>query len=269
LKSQKVLSVILKMKFKPLKQILYILILAILPLLSFSADNTTALFEKGNASYAKAQYKDALAAYQQVLGQGYQSSAIYYNMGNAAYRNGDIPAALLYYEKAHKLNPGDEDINVNIRFANAKTTDKIDESPEFFVTKWWRGFILGFSVNMLALLSIVLFLGGSALLILYFFTNSVAIKKASFYAALGLFLIGLAPIFIAASQVNYFDGHKQAIIFSSTVNVKGGPAEQSVTVFVLHEGTKVNVLDNVHGWLKIKLVNGNQGWMKATDVKEI
>jgi len=259
---------ILKMKFKALKQVLYIFVMVVLPLLSFGDDNQS-LFDKGNAEYAKSQYKEALVAYQQLINEGYQSAAVYYNMGNAEYKLADIPSALLYYEKAHKLNPGDEDINVNIHFANSKTTDKIDESPEFFLAKWWHGFILGFSVNLLAMLSIGLFLTGSALLILYFFTNSVVIKKASFYISIILFLVGLLPIFIAESQVNYFDGHKQAIIFTSTVNVKGGPADQSVTVFVLHEGTKINVLDNIHGWLKMKLANGNEGWIKATDVKEI
>jgi len=252
-----------------MKKIAYIFIAVILPLLAAGADSPQALFEKGNAAYVKAQYKDAIADYQEVLNQGYQSAAVYFNMGNANYKNGDITSALLFYEKAHKLSPGDEDINFNIRFVNSKTTDKIDEAPEFFLTKWWHGFILSVSVKALAQLSVLFVLIGSALLALYFFTNSVTIKKASFYVSIILFFVALFTIFIANRQVSYFDGHKQAIIFSSTVNVKGSPADQSAILFVLHDGTKVNVLDNVNGWVKIKLANGNQGWIKGTDVKAI
>src|ERR1700749_3896586 len=140
LRRQKVLSMILKMKFNPMKKLVYIFIALVLPLLSFGNDQQS-LFEKGNAYYAKGQYKEAAAAYQQIVNAGYQSVGVYYNLANADYKLGDIPSAVLYYEKAHKLAPGDEDISVNTRFANAKTTDKIDESPEFFLSKWWHGFI--------------------------------------------------------------------------------------------------------------------------------
>jgi tetratricopeptide (TPR) repeat protein len=137
-----------------------------LPLVSFGNDDTQQLFEKGNSAYAKAQYKQALADYQQILNAGYQSAALYFNMGNASYKDGEVTTAIWYYEKAHKLSPGDEDINFNIRFANLKTTDKVDEPQEFFLTKWWRGFILSASLNALSLTSILLVLFGSVLLII-------------------------------------------------------------------------------------------------------
>jgi tetratricopeptide (TPR) repeat protein len=257
------------MKFNRLKKTIYILIALVLPLLSFGSDNTQALFEKGNAYYAKSQYKEAMSAYQQILDAGYQSAAVYFNMGNAGYKNGDIPTALLYYEKAHKLSPGNDDINFNIRLANSKITDKIDEVPEFFLSKWWKGFIFSFSANALAIISVVLVLVASVMLILYFFANSVSVKKSSFYASITIFFLGVITIFIAGSQVSYFDSHKQAIIFSGSVNVKSGPGEQLGTLFILHDGTKVNILDNSNGWMKIKLANGNEGWIKLSAAKEI
>ncbi len=257
------------MKFNRQIRILLLFAGLVFPMLSFGNDDVQALFAKGNAYYAKAQYKEALNTYQQILDDGYQSGAIYFNMGNASYKTDDITSALLYYEKSHKLAPGDEDINFNIRFANLKTTDKIDEAPEFFLANWWKAFILSFSVSTLSTLSILLVLFGSGVLIVYFFTNSVSIKKSSFYASMLLFFLGVLAIFIAGMQISYFDGHRQAIIFSSSVVVKSGPVEKSGGVFVLHDGTKVNILDNSNGWLKIRLGNGNEGWIKATDVKEI
>jgi tetratricopeptide (TPR) repeat protein len=257
------------MKFNRLKRILLLVVWFVLPMLSFGSDQAQALFAKGNAYYAKAQYKDALTIYRQILGEGYQSAALYFNMGNASYKSDDIPAALLYFEKAHKLAPGDEDINYNIRFANLKTVDKIDEAPEFFLANWWKTFILSFSVDTLTVLSIILVMLASVVLIIYFFANSVSIKKSSFYASIVLFLLGVLTIFMAGMQINYFDNHRQAIIFASSVTIKSGPVEKSGSLFVLHDGTKVNILENNNGWMKIRLGNGNEGWIKAGDVKEI
>jgi tetratricopeptide (TPR) repeat protein len=248
---------------------LYLLVMLLLPVLSFGADNTQGLFEKANSYYSKNKYKEAISTYSQLLKDSSSSAVVYYNLGNAYYKDGDIVSALLYFEKAHKLSPGDEDINFNIRFANARTTDKIDEAPELFLAKWWRGVILAVSADALAIAAIVLLLVGSGLLILYFFSISASVKKLSFFSAIGLFFLGILTIVIGGSQVNYFNSNKQAIVFNSSVSVKGSPGDKATTVFVLHDGTKVNVLDNANGWLKIKLANGNEGWLKPTDVKEI
>src|ERR1700749_412546 len=120
---------ILRRKFKMIKRIIYLLLLFALPFFANAGDTEHALFEQGNAQYAKSDFKDAVQSYQKILNAGYQSEAVYFNLGNAYYKLGEIPSALLYYEKARKLAPGDEDINFNIQFANLKTTDKIDEAP--------------------------------------------------------------------------------------------------------------------------------------------
>ncbi len=252
-----------------LKRSVYLFIWLVLPLLSFGNSQAHDLFEKANAYYAKAQYKEALAAYQQIINGGDQSAAIYFNMGNACYKLDSIPAALLYFEKAHKLAPGDDDINFNIQYTNLKTTDKIEEVPEFFLARWLRAFVMELSVNVLSIWSVVLFLSGSALLILYFFATAIVVKKSSFYAGITLFFLGILTIFIANRQVSYFDDHRQAIIFSSSVTVKSGPVERAGTLFVIHDGTKVNIVGDSNGWIRIRLANGNEGWVKASDVKEI
>lgn len=259
---------LLKMKYNQPKISLCFVVMLFLPALCL-ADDAQSAFEKGNSFYSKNHYKEAITTYTQIVNSGDYSALVYFNLGNAYYKDGDLPSALLYYEKAHRLSPGDDDINFNIRFANAKTTDKIDEAPEFFLSKWWKGFILAISANALAIIAIVLILFGSGTLILYFFSNSFIIKKVSFFASLVLFFLGIFAVSIAGSQVSYFNDNKQAIIFTSVVNIKGSPAEKAVTLFVLHDGTKVTISDNNNGWLKIKLANGNEGWLKSTDVKEI
>lgn len=258
-----------KMRFSSLKRIAYLLTLLVLPLLSFGNDQSTTLFAKANASYAKSQYKEALSLYQKILKGGEQSAVLYYNMGNASYKLGDLPSALLYYEKAHRLQPNDEDIKVNIRIASSKTTDKIEEVPEFFLTRWWYSFILGLSVHALNAMSIVFLLFGSAFLILYFFAGTPVVKRAGFYAAMLFFVVGLFVVFITGSQVHYFEDHRQAIIFSSPVNVKSAPSDQAKLLFVVHDGTKVNILETKGDWLKISLLNGNEGWIRQSESKEI
>jgi tetratricopeptide (TPR) repeat protein len=110
-----------------MKKLSYIFILVVLPMLSFGNKQLMV-----DAYYAKGQYKEAAAGYQQMVNDGYKSAVIYYNLGNAYYKLGDIPSALLYYEKAHKLSPGDDDINFNIRYVNSKTTDKVEDAPSSF-----------------------------------------------------------------------------------------------------------------------------------------
>lgn len=257
------------MKFSGLIKISLLVCWFIAPLCCAANEPAEALFAKANALYAKAKYTDALNTYRKLAEDGYQSAAIYFNMGNASYKNGDLASAILYYEKAHKLSPGDEDINFNLKYANLKTTDKVEEAPEFFLNKWWKGIILSFSLKALSVWSIIFVLAASGILILYFFAEAVAIKKTAFYTAVALFLVGAGAIFVANRQLNYFDDHRQAIIFSGSVNVKNGPVDQSGTLFVLHDGTKVDVLENNNEWLKIRLANGSEGWIRQSAAKEI
>jgi tetratricopeptide (TPR) repeat protein len=259
----------LKKKYNQLQSGLYLLLLIILPVCSYGNDATTSLFEKGNQQYAKAQYQQAVKSYQQALDGDYQSATIYFNLGNAYFKLDDVPSALLYYEKAHKLNPGDEDINFNIRFANSKTTDKLEQVPEFFVTAWWHSFILCFSANTLAVLCVLFLLAGFGILVLYIFANSIVLKRSSFYTGLAAIGVGAIFIFIANRQAYYFNNHHQAIVFTSSVTAKSSPDTNAKPLFVVHEGTKVNVTQTNSNWIEVELPNGNAGWIAATDVKEI
>ncbi len=255
--------------FSTSKRLAFILLLFALPLLSLANDDAKALFAQGNDQYAKAKYADAVKTYQSILGEGYQSVVVYFNLGNAYYKLGDIPSALLYYEKAHRLNPADDDINFNIQLANLKTTDKVEAIPEFFLAKWWDAFVLGISAGALGWLSVILFIIGSGLLILYIFAPSVGAKRTAFFSALTALSLGLIAILVGAVQVHYFASHQQAIVFSPTVNVKSEPGTAGKTLFVIHDGTKVDVLENSNNWLRVKLLNGNEGWIMVGDAKEI
>ncbi|HEY4194547.1 MAG TPA: SH3 domain-containing protein [Mucilaginibacter sp.] len=257
-----------KISYKLSRQVICLFLLLAFPLFSWSNDYG-ALYKKANDQYKKGQYQEAVKSYTQIVNGGYQSEAVFFNLGNAYFKLGEIPSALLYYEKAHKLSPGDDDVNFNIYFANSKTADKVEPEPEFFVTQWWHSMMLYFSINTLSVFAVLCFIIGCGLLVLYLFIPVISLKKLSFYTGIPLLFAGLLFIFIANRQQHYFNDHHQAIIFSGSVNVRSGPGEQAAALFILHDGTKVNILDSNNGWIKVQLANGNEGWIQQSDIKEI
>src|ERR1700743_3292305 len=178
----------LKKSYKPLRHYTCLLLLLSFPLLSWRSDFGT-IYKQANDQYKKGQYPEAIKLYSQILNSGYQSEAVYFNLGNAYFKSGDVPSALLYYEKAHKLAPGDDDVNFNIYFANSKTTDQVEPAPEFFVMQWGHSIILFFSRGTLSVLSILCFIVGSGLLVVYLFINAVTLKNMSFFAGITLLFL--------------------------------------------------------------------------------
>jgi tetratricopeptide (TPR) repeat protein len=227
------------------------------------------LLAKGNEAYGKGKYLEASKAYEQVLALGYESAPIYYNLGNAYYKLDEIPEAILYYEKAYKLSPGDEDIQVNLQFANLKITDKIEAVPEFFVAKWWRGLVMGLSLHTWSVWAVVLFLLGFFALIIYLFARLPVAKRTAFYLGIFLLVAGLSALVLASAQQSYIEDTRHAIVFSGTVNVQSAPGDKQKTLFVIHEGTKVQIGQREQDWIRIVLPNGNVGWIEAAAVREI
>ena len=251
------------------KQGIVLLFALVLPLLAVADDRAATLFRKGNADYEKGKYEEALKSYQQLLDEGYQNAELYYNLGNAHYKLGEMPAAVLNYEKAKKQEPGDEDIQLNLQLANSKITDKFESVPEFFLSKWWNGLVLQFSADTWSVISVSCIFLGSVLLVIYLFSLLLAVKKSAFYSGIVLILLGLFSLMMSGMQHHYFAAHDEAIVFSGTVHVKAGPAAGEKTLLVIHEGTKVSVKSRKNNWIRVTLPNGNEGWIAASDVKEI
>lgn len=231
--------------------------------------NAEALLKQGNAAYAKNDYKTAANVYQQVLDAGYESAAVYYNLGNANYKLSEIPEAIFNYEKALKLNPGDADVQLNLELANLRITDRIAEVPVFFLSKWWQGLVYFFSLGTLSIFTVVCFLVGFALIIVYLFLIDVGPKKLSFYSGITCLGLGLIFMMMAAMQSHYLNSTEQGIVFAGSVDVKSGPDVKQKTLFVVHEGTKVSIREQEGAWIKVVLANGNGGWIKFSGIKKL
>lgn len=260
---------ILKCMRNNFKHHLFTLLVLAVPLFSLGNGQPSDWFAKGNAQYGKADYQGAVKSYQEILKSGYTSFDVNFNLGNAYYKLGDIPSAILSYERARKLKPGDEEVNQNLQLARLKITDKIEESPELFLVSWWKAFIFFLPASVLAIWSIVFFITGFAILTFYLFASSVSLKKASFFAGIVVAVVGLLFLLMAGTQRHYFNSREQAIVFKGSVPVKSGPQANQKTLFVVHEGTKVNILDTSAGWAKVELPNGNSGWIELSAVQTI
>lgn len=250
-----------------------VFIMMLIVLLGFNFSSRAAapdsLMVKANAAYNQQQYDSAVNLYQKVLQLGVESPGVYYNLGNAYFRLKEIPSAILYYEKAKKLSPNDPDIQYNLNMANSMIVDKIDKVPELFIQRWWNYFYNLFDADTWAVLSLVFF----ALLVLmigiFIRAESRRMRKTAFFTGLLLLLLTLGSFGLASQRSYYTKNHTEAIVFTPAVTVKSSPSINSVDLFVVHEGTKIKVLDEVDNWVKIKIQNGSIGWLPQSSVKKI
>ena len=235
---------------------------------SFSQD-PQALLKTANNAYNEGLYDSALNVYHLIEEQNLESGGLYYNMGNAYFKNNDLASAILYFEKAKKLIPNDEDIEYNLGIANSMIVDKIEKVPVLFYKNWWNYFYNLFDANTWTIISILMWIILIITIGFFALTKVRATKKLSFYFGL-LFLFLSIGTFGLASQKYYFTKQqKEAIIFTPTITVKSSPTPNAVDLFVVHEGTKVTLLDHLKSWVKIKIPDGSVGWLPEESLKTI
>ncbi len=234
----------------------------------FASDND-ALVVKANKAYSAGAYQQAATLYQQVVSNGFEASELYYNLGNAYFKCNDMPSAILYYEKALKLNPRDEYVKNNIQVANTKITDKILPLPELFYKRWWNALQNLFEMDTWAVILIVNVVLFFIAISFYLISNTMLIRKASFWCGILLFIFSTFSFLFASNWYHTLTRQKEAIIFSPSLTVKSSPDDNSTDLFILHEGTKVSVTDKVGQWREVKIANGSVGWVKAETFREI
>lgn len=215
-------------------------------------------FEKANAAYQNAEYEQAIFLYDSIANSGYESAALYYNLGNAHYKLGALAPAILNYEKALHLKPNDEEVLHNLRLAEQKRVDRFDPLPPNLFKAFRFGVLLALSPNGWALLAIILLFVASFGVVLYFLSS---FKRLGFILALSLSILGLFSGWMAFQHQAHLEQHPVMIIMSESAYVKSGPGEDAEDLFILHEGTKVVRVDDFENWTKIRLVDGKIGWL--------
>ena len=228
------------------------------------------LWNAGVAAYTEGDYAQALRDWKDVQATGMMSRELYYNLGNAYFKTGEIAPAILWYERALRLDPSDADVRYNLEFARAQTQDKIDEVPEFFFEQWRHALCYLLPSNTWAVLSLVFFGITVALVLLFLLGSTSARRRTGFFTAIVTLLLALLGWDFARWQRAEARRQDMAVVMRPVSSVKSSPsAESAKDLFILHEGTRVKVLDNVSGFSNIELADGRQGWIPSGEIEII
>ena len=248
----------------------YSFVWLLLAMICFGGTSAKAV-TKNNADteYQKGNYQQAIRDYEEILKNG-ESAEIYFNLGNAYYRTDNITKAVLNYERARLLSPGDDDINFNLQFARSKTIDKITPESEMFFVTWYKSLVNFTSVDNWAKTGILCIVMALLLVLLYLFGPQLMLRKIGFFGGLAFFVIFLLSNLFAFQQKQALDNRTGAIIISPSVNIKKTPAKNSADQFVLHEGTRVDIIDKgMTDWRCIRVGDGREGWIETKAIEEI
>ena len=251
-------------KRRPAAKATVLLLLLCLPLSGHAVTKAEA-----DSAYVRGQYQQAIKDYEMLLKQG-ASADLYYNLGNAYYRSENITRAVLNYERALLLSPGDRDVRFNLQIARAKTIDKIVPESEMFFFTWYRSLVSLMSVDAWAWTALIALALLIVLLLVYLFSDRIWLRKIGFFGGFVLLILFALSNLFAWQQKQDLLFRKGAIVISPSVTVKSTPAKNGTDLFILHEGTKVSITDGtMKGWMGIRIADGKEGWIESNMIEEI
>lgn len=237
-------------------------------------DFSTAEFEdatkaEGDSAYIKNDFVSAIQIYEALLQNG-ESADVYYNLGNSYYKADNIAKAILNYERALLLQPGNSDIRANIDVARSKTVDKVEPTPDVFFVTWIKALINSLSANAWAAWAIACFILLIASLYFFIFSKYIVLKKIGFISGIIFLIFVVFANVFAAQQKEELLVRNSAIVMSPSVTIRSTPNESGTSLFVLHEGRKVSVKDNsMKEWKEISLEDGKVGWIPSSAIEII
>ncbi len=226
------------------------------------SQNPEMLFEGANQAYVSGDYQNAIGLYQKILQQGIESGEVYFNLGNAYYKQNTVGLAILYYEKARKYLEGDPALEQNLQLAQLRIIDELEEIPKLFIEEWWYEITHVVSMNVLLWLSLFLFTLFITFVILQLLFEQSIIRKF-IWISLSTFALVLM---LTIGQIYEFETSKFGVILEEKVSVVSEPDLDGTEVFILHEGTKVQVNRERGDWMEITIPDGKTGWMKSSDL---
>lgn len=247
----------------------HILIMTILLTGCASAINVDEVMNKANKLYRDNDFATAISEYEKLISEGFEGTSLYYNLGNAYYRIGKLGYAILYYEKALKFSPNDEDVRHNLNLASIRTVDKIDTLPKFFLFEWWETFLSFFSLSGWIVFTLIIYFLLLIVTGVYFFAGHIIHQRISFFSGTAILIILLISVSVAAVKLNRENNRIEAVIVENSAVVKLSPDEQGKDGFIIHEGLKVILDDKIDNWRKVRLPDGKVGWIQANFLRQI
>lgn len=244
-------------------------ILALVILLSsfIMQGQNQAIFDQGTQAYNDGDYNKAIEHYLQILENGDHSAALYYNLGNAYYKLNQIAPSIYYYEKALLLKPNDPEIRNNLGYAQNMTLDAIETMPETGLAKIYKNVVGMLSFDQWGYAAVAFMMLFVLLYITFYYLNYATQKRIAFILGMFALLLSISATVLAYMSYRDFQADRPAIVFTDEVIVKSEPNNRSQEVFRLHEGTKLNVLEEFNDWKKIRIADGQIGWLASENVK--
>ena len=249
-----------------------LLLLMLMPAAAFAQNDTyvDSLWNAANGAYAEGRWADAVRDYEMISGMGLESAALYCNTGDAFFKDGNVPMAILYYERALKLDPSYEDARYNLDLMNAAIQDRIDPVPEFILKVWAREVCYIMDSDAWAVCFLVFLALTFAMVLLFLLAPTAGGRRAGFFVGIVMLLLAAFSAGFSVWQKKDYMKADEAVVMRPVASVKSSPsAEASTDLFILHEGAKVRILDEVGRWRNIELADGRQGWLPADDMEVI
>ena len=252
-----------------MKRIIILTTLLLMSVVGVMAQTSAERWEAGNRAYIEGNYDKAIEEYTAILDSGEYSMKLYYNLANAYFKAGANGKAILYYNKALRIAPSQEDIRHNLALAEAQTKDRIVEIPEFFLNRWLRTMRNSMSCTAWSVLSLSMLGAMLAFGLLFLLASRIRVRKVGFYGALFAFVLFVATTSFAVSSRNDMLSHSEAVVMGTAISVKSSPDRSATDLFVLHEGTKVKVLTEVDEWVEVVIADGKKGWTLKSNIETI
>lgn len=264
-----------------MKQIITYILLAIFPCLVAAQDSIniatpaeigaqTVNVSLGDSAYAKGDYSTAIAIYENVLNSGNESADLYYNLGNAYYKSEEIAKAILNYERALLLSPSDKNIIFNLELAKSKTVDKLSQGFKIFFVEWIKSLINLMGMNAWCIIGIVAFVVMLVSILLFLFNSRISIRKIGFATAIVTLFVTIFANIAAYTHYERLTNRNTAIVIEPSITAKSTPDKSGTSLFVIHEGHKVKIIDDsMHNWKEIELEDGTVGWLPVTAIERI
>lgn len=251
-----------------MKRFIHIL-LCLAATLSAAASPERPSAQQADDLYRQGNYAAAIDAYEALLADGLTNAELHYNLGNAYYREGEMGSAILHYERALRLRPSMTDAKENLALANSHTLDRITPLPEFFFVRWHRQLIAGTTPALWRTLWLVFFALLGASVVVLRLGRTLALRKAALFSTAIAALLTLAATAFLIDSTHRYNRHADAIVMEPSVEIKSSPEHQGTVKLVLHEGTKVHILDELSGWYKIQIADGTTGWCRNETAERI
>lgn len=227
------------------------------------------VFDEGNALYNQGNYTEAIEKYTSIINNGFESAELYYNLGNAYYKINDIANSIFYFEKSLLLDPNNNETKNNLSFSQNMTIDRIETVPVNQVSKFISKFTNLFDYNTWFLISIIFEFLSLIVFSLYLFNKNSDTKKRFFSIGSIFLFFFIIFLILGINSKSEYEKNNPAILFENRISFKSEPNERSEDLFLLNEGTKVNVLEKLNEWSLVELSNGSKGWILSSTFQTI